>query len=304
MTNRFLLSSALLTIAASSSAYAGNDSTFGTTFSFNRLAGQSYSGISLTATDANNGSGGFGSYTSAVALTDASGDDYTYNIHLEAADFGPAGADGFGSTLSILAGIASADTTVNIRVRKPNDNEVFGFSTTPPLNDSAGWSSVLSDIFDVSGIASTGPAVNGVTPTDAFVLQLTYEDGSYIEDYVYEWGNTASWTEADIVSASDIQLAFFNPSTGVYADDDLGNFTPGSTVVQNFSGAYADFVTAQGNYAESDLSNYVGSWGVDQTNNHVWAVFDHNTVFASVPEPKSIAIILLAAPLLSRRRRA
>ena len=291
---------AVAALAVAGQSLADNSSTFGAVSSTSVNAGESYAGITLTASAANFGTGGFDDYTTSITLKDINGDDVAFN---PAAGLGPGGADGFGSTLTILAGIASANTTVDIKVRKANDNEVFGYSTVPPMNDSGGYASVLSDIYDITGIAATGPAVDGKTPTDAFAIQLTYEGGSYIEDYVYEWGNTASWTEADIVTHGEIQVAFFNTSTATYKDDDLGNFTPGTTVVENFSGSYSDFVSAQG-FVEADLADYVGSWGVDQTNNHVWAIVDHNTEFAVIPEPQSAVIFAAAGmTLLARRRR-
>lgn len=307
----------LLASLSTVSAYSDNASTFGPVFSTNVLAGTSYAGITLTATDANNGEGGFGSYTTPVNLLDLNEGTglwttpVTFNIQNEVADFGPAGAEGFGSTLTILAGIASANTTVNLQVRKPNDNEVFGYSTTPPLNDSPGWSSLLSDVFELNGIAATGPSVGGKTPTDVFAVQISYLDNdnpdpeSYLEDYVYEHGvaSTKALTEAGIFARGELQLAFFNTSTGIYEDDDLGNFNTGTTVVENFNGSYADFVAAQGNFAEADLANYLGSWGVDLVNNNVWAIVDHNTSFAVVPEPQSLAVIGLGGLILCRRPR-
>lgn len=41
----------------------------------------------------------------------------------------------------------------------------------------------------------------------------------------------------------------------------------------------------------------------DQANNHVWAIMDHNSEFAAIPEPNSLALVGLAGLLVIRRPR-
>jgi len=314
-----LTTAALCCVAAAGNAYTDNASTFGPTQNTAVTVGNSYAGIALTATDANNGSNGFGSYTAPVNLLDYNSGTgvwdvpVTFNIHTDQpAGFGPGGADGFGSTITILAGEASASTNVSLRVRKPNDNEVFGFSTTPPAENSPGWYSVLSDVYELTGIAATGPAVGGKTPTDVFALQISYLDNNlantnttpeaYMEDYIYQHGNVKSWTETDIANAGELQIAFFDTSAGTYSEDDLGNFGVGSTVIENYQGSWASFAAAN-SVTDANLGDFLGSWGVDTTNNNVWGIFDHNTSFVVVPEPQSLAIFGIGALMLARRAR-
>ena len=47
----------------------------------------------------------------------------------------------------------------------------------------------------------------------------------------------------------------------------------------------------------------LGRWGVDPTDNVVWAVVNHNSQFASTPEPGTTALLVVGAVGLIRRRR-
>jgi len=314
-----LIACALPAIALTSPGFAANDSTFGPILDTAVSSGNSYSGITMTATDANNGSGGFGTYTSAVNLLDLNPGTgvwdvpVTFNIHTDQpSGFGPGGAEGFGSTISIVAGLASANTNVQISVRKPNDNEVFGFSTVPPAENSPGWYSVLSDVYEITGIAATGPAVGGKTPTDVFAIEISYLDNNlantnttpeaFMEDYIYEHGNVKLWTESDIANAGELQIAFFNSAVDTYSEDDLGNFGVGSTVIENYQGSWASFAAAN-SVTDANVGDFLGSWGVDTVGNTTWGVFDHNTSFVVVPEPQTFAMLGLGGLLVMRRRR-
>ncbi len=282
-----------LILAVEIQAQTVNSAEFGPATTFYRNAGESYTGITLTATPANFGTGGFDGYTDDIILPDANSDYAIFPPPPE----GPS-VDGFGSTITILAGIASADTNVSLQFRRPNRNEVFGFSESPPLDNSPGYNSVLSDIVRITGIAATGPAApDNRIPTDTFVIQMSYRGGSYLEDYIFEYGGTRDWTEADIVAQAEIQIAFFNESTGYFADDDLGNFGNGPLAIQNYPGPYSTFA-ADHNILESDLDDYLGSWGVDMTNRQVWAVVNHTTDFTVTPEPNALALMLTLGSLI------
>ena len=53
------------------------------------------------------------------------------------------------------------------------------------------------------------------------------------------------------------------------------------------------FATFQTDIGEMNIADYVGAWGVDTANHDVWSVIDHNSQFAVVPEPSSLALIAL-----------
>jgi hypothetical protein len=52
-----------------------------------------------------------------------------------------------------------------------------------------------------------------------------------------------------------------------------------------------------------DGQNIVGRWGVDLARHAVWAVLDHNSEFAVVPEPAAITVMLAGGSMMLLRRR-
>ena len=121
----------------------------------------------------------------------------------------------------------------------------------------------LSDVFGLSGV----PIVNiGTGETDLFVLQLQI---------------------ADVTTESF--LGWLDPNTNQWVNAVFGNI--GGTAAFQGDGAYnpgTDFV--------------LGYYGVDTTANTVWAVLNHNSDFAIVPEPSTFALLALGASLFFRRR--
>ena len=69
--------------------------------------------------------------------------------------------------------------------------------------------------------------------------------------------------------------------------------------------SYSTFASADGVTA-GNLGNFVGVWGVDTTNDEAWAVIDHNSMFAVVPEPSAIVLAafgLFGCAFALRRRK-
>jgi hypothetical protein len=77
-----------------------------------------------------------------------------------------------------------------------------------------------------------------------------------------------------------------------------------NAVFGNFTGT--PFYAGTGGYSSITDALIVGHYGVDVANNRVWAVLDHNSIFAVVPEPSTFAMLLIgsAGLWLVRRKRS
>ena len=122
---------------------------------------------------------------------------------------------------------------------------------------------LVSDVLDLSGMALSG--VSG--QTSPFVLQMDYDS------------DPMAGNEAVMAADQQIFLMSLDPVTNHWENAVLGNFGRSN---DTFAGAGA---------WNGDMT--LGNWGVNTANHTVWAVLDHNSDFAVVPEPASL--VLLAA---------
>ena len=104
------------------------------------------------------------------------------------------------------------------------------------------------------------------------------------------------------VPESAAKVAWYNAGRWDLDATDGNTGNNAGVAQQGYQGSFAAF---QGVYG-TDLSNYIGAYGVDTTNKEAWAVLNHASDFAVVPEPATL--VLLAAGLLglfayARRKR-
>lgn len=112
------------------------------------------------------------------------------------------------------------------------------------------------------------------TGSDIFVMQLQVDPLLLTAGSHLGWLDAGSW-----VNAID------------------GNSALGGSAVLGFSGSFASS-------GASASAAYLGSWGVDTAAGTAWAVLDHNSSFAIIPEPNTSALLLGAVgfALWFRRR--
>jgi MYXO-CTERM domain-containing protein len=134
---------------------------------------------------------------------------------------------------------------------------------------------LVSDVADVTGMIDVG------TQTDKFVLQMSY--------------NEALLLGHEEMGAAAGRVILVSRSGTEWVNAVLLNVGAGNTPT---------FVNRA--YAPGD-ENTLGLYGVDTTNNVVWAVLNHNSEFAVIPEPSTMVLggvaMLGFAGLGLRRRR-
>jgi uncharacterized repeat protein (TIGR03803 family) len=214
---------------------------------------------------------------------------------------GSGGGPMLGTTATILAGTNSGNltggaTTVSMawRTRTLQETSLHegGSATSPPLPST--HSPLISDVLNLSGMSNSA---NEPASSDVFALQMTY-DPALLRN------------EAAQAADGAIYLAWLNPTAGLggvplWQNAILGDTGNNATLAEHgFLGSFSAFQT---HFNDTNIADYIGAWGIDTANHDVWAVIDHNSDFAVVPEPSSLLLASIGVAgllIVARKRRA
>jgi len=164
----------------------------------------------------------------------------------------------------------------------PNDGNQY-----PPLAyDSY---NILSDVLNLTDVNGT------------YVLEMDYDETQLI------YTNTGpGYDEESFGRAGRIYLGWLEPGPlGVLPTKvewtlaTAGNVGAGTNPVLNYQGSFDDFLSEY----TFDAATHLDSYGVDIDDDTVWAVLDHTSAYAVVPEPVSLSLVAFGGVVLLGRRR-
>ena len=181
-----------------------------------------------------------------------------------------------------------------------------GTPTSPPLP--GGPLPLISDVVNLYGMsaASNGqnPATAAPVQVDPFAFEVSYNPTTLNAEGAH--GN-AEASHGNLYLASLVSnqwentiIPDFAPAGGTTATYHGSTIQVGSmaTLAQggNFNlpvlTNFANFAAENGITA-ANIANFVGDWGVDTSGDEAWAIVNHNSEFAVVPEPSTIALLAI-----------
>jgi autotransporter-associated beta strand protein len=225
--------------------------------------------------------------------------DSTGNTQMIRTTGAGASYDGLGS--SVTSGVqthadimAGANTTNNANGEYVDMRWRLRVPSEPPAALNGGG--LIAEVMTLTGMANAG--TTGTGQADPYALQMTFSPTYFAAN------GGASLPSA--ATAGLVHLDWLNGSSQ-WVNAVGGDFGAGTNIFTNVQSSWATFAAANG-ITDSNVGNFLGSWGVDVADDEVWAVVNHNSSFsvgfdAVVPEPTIGAAAIVGMGLLSRRRR-
>ena len=254
----------------------------------------------------------------------------TYNLGSNDTVTGMGGETGNGSEkFEIFGGTTGRSMNVSMSFRSKSAKESYGYQTPPNsggdhyTNDKLiGHSPLVGNVMRLHGMGIQEATADGRIKTNPFALKATYTDADFEA--------TFSLSELEELLNGCLFLGWLNTSL----DGDPTTVTDGDRWVHAVQGNYDnmpdnpnrhDFYKVIGTPLAMSLEDYIdgtqtsiaglskasgeirngdhGGWADDNT---VWAIVDHNSDFAVIPEPSTYALIggiICLLSLVIRRRK-
>ena len=225
------------------------------------------------------------------------------------------GTNGIATSAELLDGQTGGNRTLRMAWRTRATNEMPGTVVSPP----GPVYGVKSDVVQLTGMAADGSQSTDPTShvvADKFVLQMSVSDAAF-------GGSHAALQTA--IANGFLYLGWLDDTTATTSTHgglplwrnavagDFANFTANPDNLKGVINSYASYfagTTGVGGIGKTGGTSRIGDWGVQDLGSGngavVWAVLDHNSIFAAVPEPSSIVMLgfgLLGLVTMVRRRR-
>lgn len=190
------------------------------------------------------------------------------------------------SNVSNLAGLGSQVSNVGGDVLGSAAMLLYGTVAGDPVTVSMNWRGRLADEIPDSGyhLVSDVLQLEGIPDGTVYVLQMSYDPAA----------PAVAGNEASLAARGLIYLGYWDGSDWVNA------------IVGNVGGTQDLTSPVLGGWTGQTA---LGTWGVDIENSVVWAVLNHSSEFAVVPEPATMAFLAIGglamagAGVMQRRRR-
>ena len=203
---------------------------------------------------------------------------------------------------------------VEISVRSKSEKESYGHHelendghTGDHRNDSLiGHSPLVGNVIRLHGMGIQAASSDGRVKTNPFALESTYTQADFDATYSLSeleelvagclflgWLNTALDGDPDTISGGDrwvhaVQGNFDNMPDNPNRHDEHGVI--GSAYIGTLEDYLAGTETSIAGLSKAAGEMRVGDHGGDPVTNTVWAILDHNSDFAVVPEQSTFAL--------------
>jgi hypothetical protein len=236
-----------------------------------------------------------------------------------------------GNWITGNGGLANVGITFRNRMlsETPNNDNVNGMGYPngnnpnygPPLNGLP----LISDVARLYGMNSNATASTTATvQTDPFVFQMSFNPATMLAEGA---------TPADLATRGNVYLASLLGATPSWQNTIDGDFAvseatttstatvhgvsinvgidaaaamPNGVFTKPYIGTFAQWESQNPGFNSGDIADYIGVFGVDPNGDNAWAIINHNSDFAVVPEPSTFILAafgLLGGALALRRKK-